>query len=247
MPKLNPATLGEWVTVYPQTARLLDELQIDYCCGGADTLAQACEERGLDLDAVVGRLANAIVDQKADSYLNYDAMSPSELCDQIEQSHHAFLRRELPRLTELIDRVLTAHGERHPELRELQAVFRELRAELEPHMLKEEQILFPAIRQLTQRRAQPQFPFGTVANPIRVMEHEHENAGAGLKKIRALTSDFHAPQDACNTWHVLLDGLRQLESDMHQHVHKENNILFPKAQQLEVSVSSNSVATPRKT
>ena len=127
----------------------------------------------------------------------------------------------------------SAHGENHPALRQLRDVFADLRAELEPHMAKEEQILFPAVRYLEQTEQIPQFPFGTVANPIHMMEHEHDLAGTALKKIRQLTEDFHAPEDACNTYRVMLDGLRQLERDMHQHIHKENNILFPRAQQHE--------------
>ena len=238
MPKLTPATLGEWVTVYPQTARLFDELQIDYCCGGSGTLARACEERGLNLDDVVSQLADAITHPYEAASRNFDEMQPGELCDEIEQTHHAFLRKELPRLSNLIEKVMAAHGENHPELRQLRDVFRELSAELEPHMLKEEQILFPAIRQLAQLGSQPRFQFGTLANPIRVMEHEHDNAGTALKRIRELTAGFHVPEDACNTWRALYDGLQHLESDMHLHVHKENNILFAKAQQLEASVSS---------
>lgn len=238
MSKRNPSTVADWVIEHPQTARLFEELQIDYCCGGDTTLAQACDDRGLDLDDVAGRLADAAEKSNDESNQERSEMSPGELCDQIEASHHAYLRKELPRLSDLVDKVAQVHGENHPELRELQIVFKGLRAELEPHMIKEEQVLFPAIRKMAESGGCPQSPFGTVANPIRVMEHEHDNAGAALKRIRELTAGFQAPDDACSTWRILLDGLRQLEADMHQHVHKENNILFPMAQQLEASNSS---------
>ncbi len=114
-------------------------------------------------------------------------------------------------------------------------MFAELRAELEPHMFKEERILFPAIRQLEQSADAPAFPFGTVANPIGMMEHEHDNAGVALASIRTLTSAYQVPEDACNTYRAMLDGLRELEVNMHQHVHKENNILFPRAVELEAT------------
>ena len=160
------------------------------------------------------------------------------MCDHIEATHHALLRQELPRLKGLIDKVAAAHGDSHPELGELRQVFAALQAELEPHMFKEEQILFPAIRQLEQAAQQPNFPFGTVANPIRMMEHEHDTAGSALAKIRELTHHFQPPDDACNTYRVMLEALHALEQDMHQHIHKENNILFPRSQQLEASLGS---------
>jgi len=229
------STVGEWVTGHPASARVFEDLQIDYCCGGGNTLTQACTERGLEVEELVSQLADSIA-KAPDAPLRYwSEASASELCHHIEQTHHAYLRRELPRLTQLVAKVASAHSENHPELRELQSVFAALRTELEPHMAKEEQILFPAIRLLEQSASSPRFPFGTVANPIGMMKHEHDNAGAALKRIRELTNGFEAPIDACASWQVMLTELRQLEADMHQHVHKENNILFPKAQQLEAS------------
>ena len=130
---------------------------------------------------------------------------------------------------------MAAHVENHSELSELQQAFAALRAELEPHMFKEEQILFPAIRQLEHAASRPNFHFGTVNNPIRMMEHEHDAAGNGLTRIRELTDGFRPPADACNSYRVLLDALRKLEFDLHQHIHKENNILFPRAQSMEAS------------
>jgi len=228
-------SIGDWVVEHPQTARVFEELQLDYCCGGDISLAQACLKKGLDVDAIASRLCDIIAHSSNDLQENWNESSLSKLCDHIEATHHQFLRTELPRITQLTQRVAGAHSANHPELLTLQNQFDELRAELETHMGKEEQILFPAIRQLEESATQPQFPFGTVGNPIRMMEHEHESVGDALKRIRELTSDFHVPDDACNTWRVMLDALRNLEADLHQHIHKENNILFPRAQQLESS------------
>ena len=228
-------SVGDWVARYPRTSRVFESLQIDYCCGGGKSLEQACCDRELDPQQVVQQLEQAINagEQPTEDWLN---ASLTDLCDHIVQTHHAYLKSELPRLTDMIAKVVNAHSEFHEELPTLEQVFAELRAELEPHMFKEEQVLFPAIRQLEQATKQPSFPFGTVANPIRMMEHEHDNAGRALTHIREITKDFEVPADACNTFRAMLDGLRELELNMHEHVHKENNILFPKAVQLEGTI-----------
>ena len=226
-------SVSDWVTRYPQSAALFEELQIDYCCGGSVPLSVACQEHGLDPGDIESRLAGAAAVSKTESATNWSDLSVSELCEHIVATHHSWLRSALPRLTELIEKVVKAHGASRPELTELQHVFAELRAELEPHMYREERILFPAIQQMERSSSRPQFPFGTVANPIRVMEEDHDNVAAALQRIRMLTRGFQVPDDACNAWRAMLDGLRQLEADTHMHVHKENNILFPRAQQME--------------
>jgi regulator of cell morphogenesis and NO signaling len=231
------STVAQWVSEYPQTAPVFEELQIDYCCGGNIVLAEACGSRQLDPNAIVAKLARTVADPMQEPADNWTESALADLCEHIQTTHHAYLRQELPRLSGLVDKVLAAHGGKHPELKELQQVFASLRAELEPHMFKEEQILFPAIRQMERTASQPNFPFGTVANPIRMMEHEHEAAGNALGRIRELTNGFLPPEGACNTYRVMLDALAQLEHDTHQHIHKENNILFPRAQQLEASLT----------
>ncbi|MCP4190037.1 MAG: iron-sulfur cluster repair di-iron protein [Planctomycetaceae bacterium] len=230
------STVAQWVSKFPQTSRLFEQLQIDYCCGGGVVLADVCERQKLDANAILTQLEDAIAHPQHESTENWSDSGLCELCDHIQQTHHAYLRKELPRLTELVDKVASAHGANHPKLGGLQEVFAALRAELEPHMFKEEQILSPAIRQMEEAASSPHFPFGTVANPIRMMEHEHDNAGNALARIRELTDDFLLPDDACNTYRVMLDSLRQLEGDLHQHIHKENNILFPRARALESSL-----------
>ena len=234
------STVAQWVAENPPTATVLEEFEIDYCCGGGISLSEACERKRLDPDAVLSRLSEAAVEARKESTENWLDSELSELCDHIEATHHSYLRKQLPRLTELIDKVACAHEAKHPELRALQQAFRDLRAELEPHMMKEEQILFPAIRQLENIASQPTFPFGSVANPIRMMEHEHDAAGSGLTRIRELTGRYETPEDACNTYIVMLNALQELEADLHRHIHKENFILFPRAQQLESALSEAS-------
>ena len=226
------APVGAWVAEHPSTARLFERLGIDYCCGGKRPLADACRTRGLLPQDVIAELQTTL-DATSDEGRNWNEVSLSDLCDHIEQTHHAYLKEELPRLTAIVAKVVNAHGDRHPELAHLQQAFLALRAELEPHMQKEERVLFPAIRRLERSPVPPQFPFGSVAGPIHVMEEEHDHAGACLAAIRELTEDFRIPEGACNTYRVMLDSLRELEADMHQHVHKENNILFPRAAELE--------------
>lgn len=226
-------TVGAWVAQHPQTARVFEALKLDYCCGGGRSLAQACAERKLDAKNVFAQLEAAVQADNQQSFVNWNEAPLAELCDHIEQSHHAYLHGELPRLSDLISKVVAAHADRYPELNEVQQVFGKLRQEMELHMMKEERVLFPAIRQMEQSTESLHFPFGSVTNPIACMEHEHDSAGTALTRLRELTDDFQPPPDACGTYHVMLAALAQLESDMHQHVHKENNILFPRAIRVE--------------
>ncbi len=235
-------TVGQWVAAHPQTSRIFETARIDYCCGGGKPLDHACRDRQLDPQDILAQLHEAVETVGGEPADNWTKAGLAELCDHIEETHHAYLRTELPRLTALIAKIVNAHGEAHRELSEVQQEFAALRGELEPHMFKEEQVLFPAIRRLEQSETRVAFPFGTVANPIRMMEHEHNIAGDGLARIRELTCDYMAPADACNTYRVVLDGLRELEIDLHRHIHKENSILFPRAIEREKSLSAAQVA-----
>ena len=216
-------------------ARVFERLGIDYCCHGATPLGEACALRALDPESVVAALAasDAQGEGEGDDRTDYAALAASALADHIEATHHAYLKTELPRLSCLIETVVAAHRARHPELDELADTFETLRHELESHLMKEERILFPLVRQL--ERATTAFPIhcGTVDNPIRVMEHEHEIAGSALERLRNLTGDYQPPSDGCASLQSLYDALARLEADMHQHIHKENNILFPRAAALE--------------
>jgi regulator of cell morphogenesis and NO signaling len=222
-------TVGDWVARQPRASRVFETLHIDYCCGGGVSLEQACRKRALAPEEVLARLYQVVEDDGAKTERDWTAAPLAELCDHVEQTHHAHLRTELPRLSGLIEKVVRAHSAVHRELFEVQQVFAGLRGELESHTMKEERVLFPAIRQLERAETRPDFPFGTVANPIRRMEHEHDDAGNALARLRELTHAFRVPEGACNTYRAMLDGLRELEQDLHQHIHKENNILFPRA------------------
>jgi regulator of cell morphogenesis and NO signaling len=233
------ATVGQCVSDHPNTSRVFEALRIDYCCGGGKSLGQTCSERQLDPQEVLDRLAQAVATTNGTQSQRWADAPLSELCDHIEQTHHHYLKGELPRLQQLITKLVTAHGRNHPELADVQRAFADLQAELTPHMFKEELILFPAIRCLEQAAAAPSFPFGTIANPIRMMELEHDTAGVALKRMRSATEDYAVPPDACNTYRAVLDGIARLENDMHQHVHKENNILFPRAIERERARASS--------
>ena len=225
--------VGQWVAKHPATSRIFEAFGIDYCCGGKQSLEKACAERQIDPDTVLARLHPALSRGDDSVSANWLDAPLAALCDHIEVTHHAYLKSELPRFTEIVAKVVRAHGDTHPEIKGVQHALSELRAELEPHMFKEEQILFPAIRWLEGSTSRPAFPFGTIANPIRMMELEHDGAGNALRQIREFTRDFEVPEGVCNTYRVMLDGLATLEQDMHVHVHKENSILFPRAVSLE--------------
>ncbi len=222
-------SVGQYVVERPSRARLFEQLGIDYCCGGREPLASACEKKGLDprmvLDAIEREDAKSPVGEPRD----WSRASLTELADHIESEHHSTLREELPRLSSMIERLVEAQGRRHSELLRCREVFGSLRRELESHMAKEEQILFPMIRDLEASATLPDFHCGSLRNPIRVMEHEHDDVALALSRLRELTANYTPPDDACNTYRAAFAGLAELEADLHRHIHKENNILFPRA------------------
>jgi regulator of cell morphogenesis and NO signaling len=176
-------------------------------------------------------------DAKVDGAEAFQNFSATELITHILDTHHVFTKSEMDRLQPLVDKVLAAHGGNHPELVHVAELFTQLCADLKPHMFKEEQILFPYINAMAdaadQKRAVPFAPFGTVNNPIRMMMREHDTAGQILREMRALTSDYTVPADVCLSYQTLYQALENFEKDLHQHIHLENNILFPKALKLE--------------
>lgn len=216
-------TLAELVTRRPGSARVLERHHLDYCCAGRRTLTDACADAGIDPDAVMAELE--LVERAPPP--DWATMGPTELVDHLEAVHHRYLGEELPRLDALVGKVLATHGARHPELTSVSATFAVLRADLEPHLLKEERVLFPMVRELFREGAVPAFHCGTLANPIRVMLAEHDRAGELLAELRALTHDHRPPEDGCASFRALYAGLAELEADTHLHVHKENNLLFP--------------------
>lgn len=226
-------TVGELVVERPSRARLFEKLGIDYCCGGKKPLQQACHERDLDCSSVISELEGEQASAAA-SQRNWASASLSDLCDHVEQAHHQYLKQELPRLEFLTTKVATRHGDKRPALVEVRHVFAGLKAEMGLHMMKEERVLFPLIRRLESGEPEPAANCGEdVGESIRVMEDEHDDAARSLARMRELSAGFTPPADACNTFRAMLDGLGELEAETRRHVHKENNILFPKALELE--------------
>jgi len=230
-------TVGELVRENPARSRVFERFSIDYCCGGKVPLQEACRDRGLDPKQVAADLA--VVDAEPAAQADDPAtMRLADLADHIEATHHAYLREELPRLDFMTEKVAHVHGDAEPRLREIRQVFVSCRQELEAHMLKEERVLFPMIRELEQADGPVTFHCGSLANPIRMMEHEHDQAGDAMSRFKELTDGYLPPDWACNTYRAMVDGLAAFERDMHQHVHKENNVLFPRALELETSRSA---------
>jgi regulator of cell morphogenesis and NO signaling len=223
--------LGDLVNAHPQLTPTLERMQLDYCCGGHRSLAEACGEAGLDVGEAIDTLQSRAAESSAapSSLQALAHATPSALADHIVQTHHTYLRGELPRLSELAERVMTVHGGRHPELADVRDTFAVLRADLEPHLDREEQILFPLVREIDAAARSGSSVNGELENPVSVLEDDHEQVGALLARLRELTHDFTAPTDGCASYRALYDGLHCLTDDTHLHVHKENNILFPAA------------------
>jgi regulator of cell morphogenesis and NO signaling len=225
-------TVGAIVRDHPSLSRLFEQAKVDYCCGGKKTLDEACRLQGIDPQAFLAQLADYATTETV-SEVNPSALSLSELADHIERIHHAYLHAELPRLDQMVTKVARVHGDKEPRLHQVKDIFLALSAELATHLMKEEQILFPMIRKLETSDTVPSFHCGTIANPVRQMEFEHDEAGVVLAQLRQLTDDFTPPEWACNTYRALLDALLTFEQDMHQHIHKENNVLFPRGMAME--------------
>ena len=233
-------TIAELVVEHPETRKFLEEMGIDYCCGGKSSLEEACVKAGLSQHDIVQRLKKVIegagrgqTDQK-----NLDKISLSKLINHIIDEHHAFLKEALPRLKNLREKVYRAHQRGHGQLLEsLGQILEKLRIDIEMHLAKEEQILFPLIEQIERYikngGPEPNMHCGNITNPINQMEYEHEVAGGLLAEIRKTTSGYNPPADACESFKALYEGLRELEDNLHEHIHLENNILFPKAVNLE--------------
>jgi regulator of cell morphogenesis and NO signaling len=222
------------VAEQPARSRVFEGFGIDYCCGGKRTLADACVAKGLDLRKVTEAL-NALDVVSEPIAVDWTKTTMTTLADHIERTHHQYLREALPRLSMLTQKVANAHGAKDGRLIELREVFTPFRKELEEHMWKEEAVLFPLMRKMDRASSFPPFHVRTIESPIRVMVAEHDDSGAALATMRELTDGYRAPEDACGTYRAMLDALAELERDMHQHVHLENNVLFPMAVSRESS------------
>ncbi len=226
MQELLNKTLGQIVTEDHRTASLMAKYKLDFCCKGKRTLENACQEQEIAVDELVGELIALTRNQ--DTTISFEKMSNSQLIDHILLKHHLFVKTESPQLLYFLQKIAGKHGERHPELIRLYEAFAMLKLELEQHMQKEEMILFPRLKEM-EKEGSNRIHDNFLAAPIQVMEEEHESAGALMAEIRSLTNDYTAPDDACTTYLIAFQGLEAYEKDLHQHVHLENNILFPRA------------------
>lgn len=230
--------IGELVMARPETMRYFERLGIDYCCGGHRSLQDACQLAQQDPAKVLTDLATLEFSTAGvPSLRDWTQASLTDLIAHIIATHHDYLRAELPRLELLLVKVQNAHGERHPELARAGELYRALAADLMPHLMKEEQILFPFIRQMEQGQTGSAC-FGTVQSPIRVMEMEHEAVGGMLSELRQVTGAYATPADGCATFKALYDGLETLERDLHLHIYLENQVLHPRATAMEAGVTA---------
>ncbi|MGZ3880434.1 MAG: iron-sulfur cluster repair di-iron protein [Flavisolibacter sp.] len=228
-------TVGEIAAKDIRKAEVFRKYGIDFCCGGKKSLKQACEEKGVELTAVETALETVVKEGKPAD--NYDRWSPDFLADYIFNRHHQYYYAEAPVIAELLTKVAGHHGEKYPELHEVYRLYVTLAQELNEHFAKEEKVLFPFIKALVVAKQSgntdvlhSQF---SVAGPIQMMEADHDAAGTLLEEISEVTNHYTAPQGACNSFQFLYRKLNELEDDLHQHIHLENNILFPKALSLE--------------
>ena len=235
----RPVTIGEMVVEDYRKAEVFRKFGIDYCCGGKKPLEEACQKKGIDPQAVQREL-DELDNKPADSHQDFDHWPLDALAEYIVNKHHQYVTDALPMLHELAAKVARVHGDRHPELVEIARLFEAVAAELQMHMHKEERMLFPFVIKLAGARREgksiPPPMFGSIQNPIQMMEAEHESAGGNMETIRHLSADYTPPVDACTSYRVLFAKLNEFEQDLHRHVHLENNILYPKAIALEKDI-----------
>ena len=217
---------------------VFERLGIDYCCGGNRTLEQACHAANISVDQALKSLEEAQLSSPANSKgRNWQTEPLGDLVSHITTTHHKYTRDEIARLGPLFAQVCSVHGNNHPELLQLREIFARLSQELTSHLMKEEMVLFPYIIRMEEAVIEKAPilppPFGTVQNPVSMMEHEHDSAGHALRAMREISQGYTSPADACVSYQTLYKALAELEADLHQHIHLENNILFPRAIEME--------------
>ena len=230
-------TVGEIAAEVPGTTREFEKLGIDYCCGGNRTLGEACAQANISVEDALARLEKSLAEAPTGDSKDWQNQPLSDLIGHITSTHHVFVREECPRIEALAAKVVGVHGKNHPELLQAQAIFSALAEELRVHLMKEEQVLFPYVLLMEEStlagEPAPPAMFGTVMNPVRMMMQEHDGAGEALRSLRSGTNDYKAPEDACISYRTLYQALQGFEADLHQHIHLENNILFPRAVAME--------------
>jgi len=242
MAVVTTKTVREFAVENTAATRIFEKYGIDYCCGGSQSLEQACEKAKIPVDQVWDALEMAEETERAAQQIHDWNCEPlSALIAHITRTHHKYTREETVRLTALLQKVCSVHGKNHPELFKIRETFGALSQELMTHLMKEEMVLFPYIERMEETVMQSESvlpaPFGTVRNPVAMMEHEHDSAGNALRAIRKASGEFGPPADACVSYQTLYKALAAFEADLHQHIHLENNILFPRAIAMEQSYS----------
>lgn len=217
-------TVGEWVANHPQSARIFERLGIDYCCAGRRSLEEACGRKGLDPEPVRAELIDLLRRAPPSVPTDWNRLPVADLIAEIEASHHHFIRTEKQRLIFLAVKVARVHGDNHPELEQIAEKVIQLYEELEPHLEREEKDFFPACAAWDGKGSRGA-PAPDLLETLRALEKEHTAVGRLLESIRELTSGFRPPPEACNSYLALFHGLEQMEADLHEHIHKENNIL----------------------
>ena len=228
--------IGELVARDYRTASVFKKYSIDFCCQGNRTIEEACEKKNIDTKKVLEDLV-AMMEAKSESTTDYQSWPLDLLADYIEKKHHRYVQEKTLEIQPYLDKICKVHGERHPELLEIKEEFNASAGELAAHMKKEELILFPFIRKMTKAKLEnikvDAAHFGTVKNPIQMMMDEHTVEGNRFRKIEELSNNYTPPLDACNTYRVSFALLKEFEQDLHLHIHLENNILFPRAIEIE--------------
>ena len=238
MEATDTRTVRELAGATPGAARVFEKFGIDYCCGGEKSLAQACSAAKVNLQEVAEALEKP---QTESGDRDWQKATLAELAEHIVAKHHEYVRQEIQRLIPLSAKVAGVHGKNHPDLEQIQSSFESLAEELTTHLMKEERMLFPYIAQLElaakSGNRPAASPFGTVKNPVRMMMMEHDSAGELLRKMREVSKNYNLPADACMSFQMLYRALEEFEADLHQHIHLENNILFPRAVELEAKAA----------
>ena len=234
---LNNATVAELVANDYRTAEIFKKHGIDFCCGGKKSIVKVCSEKNLNAEMLENEIL-ALQNQPKDTEHNFNEWTLTFLADYIINVHHRYVNNNLSLITEFAEKVARVHGDHSPETKDIAKLWKDVVEELTTHMKKEELLLFPYIKNMErysmgELKEFPSSHFGTVKNPIRMMEHEHDSAGSLMKNIQTLSNQFTPPDYACNTYRALYAKLKEFQNDLFQHIHLENNILFPKAILLE--------------
>jgi regulator of cell morphogenesis and NO signaling len=242
METLEKKTIGEFVAQDFRAAAIFSKYGIDFCCKGNRTIEEVCDKKGIDTIDLLTQL-NTDLATKNNSGIDFKSWPIDLLIDYIEKTHHRYVEEKIPVLLQFLNKLCSVHGNSHPELFEINELFKGCAGELTQHMKKEELMLFPFIKKMVKasifNEAIQESPFGTVKNPIAMMMEEHEAEGDRFVKIVELTNNYTPPADACNTYKVTFSMLEEFEQDLHKHIHLENNILFLKAIALEKTFMVN--------